>query len=146
MTTNCTKIVTHSIVKVEQNKRKASFKNPNNVPYAVTEVDECLVKGGIRSDYLVSEVGSTSILVELKGKDVKHACEQLFASVRDPAITPLLEKKIGFLVICSKYPKIDSFVMKAKQKCATEFKAGFHVVCDQREFEIRKVADIKGPY
>lgn len=141
----CTKSVNHSLVKVEQNKRKAVFRNPCNVQYDVTEVDGCLVNEGIRADYLVTEVRSTSVLVELKGADVSHACDQLLASVVHPEITPLLEDRIGFLVICSKYPRFDTFVAKAKQICARRYKAGFHVVVNQGEFDIARVAAIDGP-
>jgi hypothetical protein len=140
----CTKRVNHSYVKVEENKRKAVFRNPNNVEYDVTTIDNCLITNGIRSDYLVSEVGSISILIELKGYDVAHACEQLLATVRRSEVRPYLEKRVGFLVVCRKYPRFDTFVAKAKQRCARDLKAGFHVVCDKGEFDIDQVAAING--
>ncbi|CUU41192.1 hypothetical protein BVIRIDIS_01800 [Blastochloris viridis] len=59
---------------------------------------------------------------------------------------PLLKETVGFLVICSRYPRFDSFVAKAKTKCAREYKSGFHVICDKRELDIEKAAAIDGPY
>lgn len=144
MSDSCTKRVSHSKVKVEENKRKAVFRNPNNLDYDVTTIDGCLVKEGIRSDFMVSEVGNISVLIELKGKDVAHACDQLLATVEKDSVIDLMEKRIGFLVICRKFPRFDSFVARAKQKCAKELKAGFHVVCDQGEFDIEQVAAING--
>lgn len=144
MAISCTKRVTHSKVKVEENKRKAVFRNPNNVDYDITTIDGCLVTEGIRSDFMVSEVGSISILIELKGKDVAHACDQLMATVKRDNVKKLMESRVGFLVICRKFPRFDTFVAKAKQKCASELKAGFHVVCDQGEFDIAQVAAING--
>lgn len=144
MTKKCTTNVTHSNVKVEENRRKAVFKNPQQKNYTVSKIDDCLITQGLRCDYLISETDDASVLIELKGTDVDHACEQLLASVIHQNVTSLLKPRIGFLVICSRYPRVDTFVLKAKQKCAREFKAGFHVVCNQGEFEIDKVVQING--
>lgn len=144
MSEACTQLVTHSRVKVEENKRKAVFRNPKNKKYSVVTVDGCLINDGARSDYLVSESETASVLVELKGRDVEHACQQLLATAGRKEVRGLLEKKVGFLVVCRKYPSFDTFVAKAKQKCAKEYKAGFHVVCDQGEFDIEDVVAING--
>lgn len=145
MAAECTELLKHSNVKVEENKRKAIFLNPSKAEYSVTKVDGCLVTDGeIRCDYLISEIGEASALVELKGKDVSHACVQLLASAKNNKVKPLLEKNVGFLVICSKYPRFDTFVAKAKQRAAREFNAGFHVVCDRGEFNIRDLVRIDG--
>ncbi|MFC3071080.1 hypothetical protein [Phenylobacterium soli] len=146
MTAECSEAVSHSKIKVEENGRKAIFKNPEKEPYVRTLVDGCIVTEGPRTDYLVSKAGKASVLVELKGSDVAKACEQLLASAKHPNVKPLLEGRLGFLVICSKYPRFDTFVAKAKQQCAKQHKAGFHVVCDQGEFDIERVVEIDGPY
>lgn len=144
---NCTESVGHSRVRVQQHRQKAIFKNPARATYRISEVDGCLVRDGeLRCDYLVSEAGAVSVLVELKGGDVDHACDQLLASVEHAKVKPLLEGKIGFLIVCSRYPRIDTTVQRAKQKCAAKYKAGFHVVCGRRELEIRRVVAIDGPY
>ncbi|WOB79623.1 hypothetical protein [Brevundimonas nasdae] len=142
---NCTTEKSHSLVKIEENKRVAIFRNPRKLPIRVSRVDGCLVTKGIRSDFVVSEPDAASIIVELKGVDVAHACDQLFATVEHPEVKPLLEAQIGFLVICSRYPRFDSFVAKAKQKAAKRYKAGFHVVKDKGQFDIARVAAIDGP-
>jgi hypothetical protein len=140
----CCKVVTHPLVKIEENKRRAVFKNPSRSEYEVTQVDGCLITDGIRSDYLIASEG-TSVLVELKGACVAHACDQLFASVKHPSVVPFLKKQIGFLVIASRYPRYDDYVRKAKDRSFKEYKAGFHVVCDRGEFDIKRVAAIDGP-
>jgi hypothetical protein len=144
MTAHCTVTVTHTKVKVEENRRKATFLNPDRKRYKVTQVDNCVVTEGVRADFLVSEVGEASALVELKGKNVEHACNQLFASARHPSVTPLLEQKKGFVVVCSKWPRVDSFVLKAKDRARKEFGAGFHVFVGEGEFEMQQIAAING--
>ncbi|WP_162241549.1 hypothetical protein [Methylobacterium sp. Leaf117] len=143
---SCTIVVSHKLVKVEENKRKAVFRNPESKEYRITKVDNCVVTEGPRTDYLVSEKGSVSVLVELKGKDVEHACEQLFASADHASVRPLLESRIGFVIVCSKYPRFDTFVAKAKNTAAKRYKSGFHVICDQRELDIIRAVAIDGPY
>lgn len=142
----CTTRVTHSLIKVEENKRKAVFRNPNRVEYEISDIDDCVIKSGVRCDKLVSRCDDHSALVELKGSNVAHACDQLFTSAKHDHVKPLLKEKIGFLVICSRYPKFDTFVRKAKDRAAAEFKGGFHVVQDRGEFDIDRVTAIDGPY
>lgn len=142
----CTKQVSHSKIKVEENKRKAVFNNPLRELYEVSVVDGCLIKQGIRCDNLVSKKNSSSVLIELKGGDVAHAANQLFAAAVHPNVVSLVEDRIGFLVICSKFPKFDTFVRKAKDRAAKQFGAGFHVVCNQGTFDIETVVKISGPY
>lgn len=141
----CTETVTHSRVKVEQNKRKAVFRNEERVDFEVSEIDGCLVTEGIRCDNLVSRKDDHSVMIELKGSDVSHACDQLFASVDHPEVTPLLKQNIGFLIVCSKYPRFDTFVRKAKDKAMKQYRAGFHVVKNSCEFDIDRVTAIDGP-
>ena len=141
----CTETVTHSKIKVEQNKRKATFCNEARDEYEISEVDGCLVTEGIRCDNLVSRKDDHSVLVELKGSDVSHACEQLFASVEHPTVAPLLKQNVGFLVICSKYPRFDTFVRRAKERAMKQYRAGFHVVKNSGEFDIERVTAIDGP-
>ncbi|QDE01469.1 hypothetical protein [Roseomonas mucosa] len=148
MSKQCIKTNKFPLVSVKENKRQATFKNPERKPHKIVEIDGCLIDGSeeIKCDYLVSEIGSSSVLIELKGGDVEHGCEQLLATAEHDAIRPLLEKRVAFLMICSKYPRFDSFVAKAKQKCAKKYKTGFHVLCDRRELEMHRVMEIDGPY
>lgn len=124
----CTEVVSHSSVKVEENKSRVVFKNPDRTEFAISKIDGCLVTNGVRADYLVTKGVTASVLVELKGTDVAHACDQLLSSVEHPNVKPLLEREIGFLVVCTRYPRLDTFVLKAKQRCARVYKAGFHVI------------------
>lgn len=81
---DCVRINSNTLVKVEENKRKATFRNPQRKEFRVGRIDDCLVKSGIRSDYFVLEPGTGTVLIELKGTDVAHACAQLFASAEHP--------------------------------------------------------------
>jgi hypothetical protein len=136
MSDSCTEITHASLIKVEENGKKAFFKNPDRKKYAKTEVDGCLINDGIRCDYLVNEVGVASVLIELKGTDVKHAKKQLLASIVRPEIKKLLENKVGCLVISSQSPSFNAFIREAKMEFRAKHKAGFTVKTRQGEFNI----------
>lgn len=144
MSCDCTEEKYNSIIVVSENKRKAKFRNPERKKYSVSTIDGCLIKDGVRADYLVTEEAEASVLVELKGADVSHACDQLFASAKNEKVKNLMRKSIGFLVVCSKYPRFDTFIARAKTKAARQYKAGFHVLCDQREVDIHEIVSING--
>jgi hypothetical protein len=142
----CTQKISHSRIKVEENKVKAVFRNDERSNFEVTQIDDFVVKDGVRCDKLVSRCDDISILVELKGSDVSHAKDQLFSSATNNDVQLLLKGTVGFLVVCTKYPKFDTFVKKAKDRAAKEFGTGFHVVKNMGEFNIERVAAIDGPY
>ena len=139
-TSKCTVSCKDSLIVIQEKKRRAVFRNLEKTDYKVTRIDDCLVKDGVKVDYLVNKVGVASVLVELKGSDVDHACDQLEATVRHPLVAPLLEARIGFVIVCSRYPRIDTKVQRAKSRLARDFKAVLKVVCDRGEFDIERVA------
>lgn len=141
----CISIVNHPIVKVEENKKKEKFKNAEKKSYKIIDIDGCLITDGQRCDELVSDQETSSILVKLKGTDVSQTCNQLFSTAASGTVKPHLTGNIGFLVVCSRYPRFDSFVAKAKQKAAKQYKAGFHIVTGDDELDIQRVAAIDGP-
>jgi hypothetical protein len=143
----CIVTKTDSLIKVEENKRKAVFRNPHNKAYQVAKIDGCLVTDdGIRADFAVSDEGDQSVIVELKGSDVGHGCAQVLAAATHPSVKPHLKRRVGFLIVCSKFPKFDTQVRKAKDRAAKQFGSGFHVVCKHGEFDINRVLAINGPF
>lgn len=133
---NCVEDLDHSLIKLEENRRKAIFRNPNRVPYRKGKIDGCLVKAESKKpDYFISGEGKT-VLVELKGCDVAHACKQLLEAVEHKKIKPYLKGKIGFLIICSRYPSHDTTIQIAIAKIRNKYKTKLFVFCDEREVEM----------
>jgi hypothetical protein len=128
----CVENIVHSKIKVEEQGRKAIFLNPNNEVCQRGKIDSCLVTEGIRADYFVSN-STKSILVELKGCNIAHACDQLFAAVEHQNVRPLLKDKIGFVVICTRVPAATTATQLAQQKARRQYGAQFKVFCNQRE-------------
>lgn len=63
------------------NRSKFRLYNPKRAAVKVVQVDDCLIKEGIRCDYLIILPNEQEIYVELKGSDVKHAVEQIARSI-----------------------------------------------------------------
>ncbi|MGZ9809681.1 hypothetical protein ACXN5S_04395 [Pseudoroseicyclus sp. H15] len=133
--TSCINVVSHSRVKVEENGRKAIFLNDCKDEFEVGKIDGCLITEGIRADYFVS-CQDKSVLVELKGCNVDHACTQLFTSAEHENVKNRLRANIGFLVICSRVPAASTKTQLAQQKARRIFKARFQVFCRRRELNI----------
>lgn len=63
------------------NRSRFRLHNPKRSCVKIVQVDDCVVKEGIRCDYLLILSNEQEIYVELKGSDVKHAVEQLSRSI-----------------------------------------------------------------
>lgn len=114
----CVEQVKHSNVTVgdKGSKYKANFPNPGKSAFQKVHVDGCLVTEGARADWIVTKVGVGSVIVELKGKDVAHACEQLFSTLRHADCQEWLEAKRALLIVCSRVPSFDTAIAKAQVK------------------------------
>jgi hypothetical protein len=114
---DCIQTVCDSKPKVEENGRKAVFLNPENAPIKKVRVDGCLIVGASpKADYIVSKPGAVDVIVELKGKDIHHAKDQIIATLPFWRAYPPFSGKIAGLIICSRSPMSSSElqVMTAK--------------------------------
>jgi hypothetical protein len=116
MPSECVECVSHPIITVRENGRRASFNNPANDSYQKVHVDGCLIKNGIRCDWIVRQEGIGAVAIELKGADVAHACRQLHETSRHPAAQPYVGPRLAFLVVSSRSPSFDTRVARAKEE------------------------------
>lgn len=134
----CVETVCHSNILVQERGRKANFKNSARHSHHKVKVDGCLIKEGLRSDWIVTKVGVGSVVVELKGKDIDHACKQVMATISHANCQPWLEEKRGILIVCSRYPSFDTSVAKAKVN-ARKRGIRLSVVCDKSDNEFENM-------
>ena len=87
---SCGQFKTDKIIVVEENKKKFIIENPQQKMVHQVKVDGCLIpKHDVKCDYLfeLREIENKTqtikrvFYVELKGKDIKHAYEQIIATV-----------------------------------------------------------------
>lgn len=128
----CVENISYSRVTVAEKGKQVTFLNPDRAAFQRVKVDGCIIKNGARADWIVSQEGHGSVVVELKGRDVEHAIDQVFATVSHPDCIPWLTTPTRLLIICAKYPAFDTKVAKAQlsaKRCGLSLK----VVC--RTFE-----------
>jgi len=112
----CIETVTDSKPKVEENGRKAVFLNPDRAEVRKVRVDGCLIVNGPRADFVVAKPDVLDVIVELKGRDIYHARDQIVATLPFWRRFPPFSPKVAGLIVCSKSPMSASElqVMKAK--------------------------------
>lgn len=114
---DCIRTVCDSKPKVEENGRKAVFLNPGNAAIKKVRVDGCLiVDETLKADYIVSKPNVVDVIVELKGKDIDHAKDQIVATLAFWKAHPPFSAKIAGLIICSRSPMSSSDLQVMKKK------------------------------
>lgn len=126
--------------------RKAIFLNQAKKKYTKTRIDGCLIKHKTAADWLISQEESGQVIVELKGKDVDHATDQILETADFIKKSKLLAPKIAGLIVSTEYPAINTKVQRAQVKFATTFKGPLHVVTKNYEFLLENVLSFKGPF
>ncbi len=117
----CVRKVIDKLLVLEENKRKCLFLNPNRRPLTEVLVDGCQIVEGAKCDYLVIDHCGNEYFVELKGKDLPHAIEQL-----EKAIVQLSDKKnMGkkyAIIVASRHPANDTSIQRAKVAFRKKYK------------------------
>jgi hypothetical protein len=114
---DCVETVRDSKPKVEENGRKAVFLNPEHASIKKVKVDGCLVKGDVlKADYIVSKPEVIDVIVELKGKDIYHARDQILATLPMWRTHPPFSAKIAGLIVCTRSPMSASELQLMKAK------------------------------
>lgn len=136
MTDNCCGTISHSKIKFEENRSSIVFRNPDNHEFERCEVDGCLITTGIRCDKLLRRPNVCVLFIELKGTDLEHAKNQLATTISSPQLRSRREPHAAAIVVCSKVriPAASSFILRAKQEFAKQFKARFIVKSSPAEF------------
>ena len=110
---NCVEFCDADPVFVEENGVRVNFARPRRRRVRKIEYDDCYDKEPNRwkADFIVGLVDVVDVIVELKGSDRKHACEQVESTLEKWRNNPL------------RYPKIVCFVAYGRLE-GKERKAG----------------------
>lgn len=118
----CVDSISHSIIRFEENRRVIYFHNPQRALYNRVQVDGCAITNGARCDNLLTSSDEHSeYFVELKGVDVKHALEQLEASIA--AIGQYEDNRHAYVVSTNVVPSLSTTVQIKKKEFKKKFNA-----------------------
>lgn len=121
---NCANQSTNKIIPAEENKRKLTILNDDEKVIRKIKVDGCLIKKtdpGLRCDYMFeiddpnTKVITKVIYLELKGEGVKHAYDQLVATMKKYLNEHRGCKKECYIV-SSKVPRLTTSVQELTVK------------------------------
>ncbi|MER1491500.1 hypothetical protein [Enterobacter cloacae] len=104
------------IIKVKENTSTFEMQNQNRRKIDKMKIDGCVITKGVRCDWMfIDQLSKKEIYVELKGRDVEHAYDQITQTVTQ--LTKTKESKNG-IIVCTKCPLTDtkSQVIKAKAR------------------------------
>ena len=109
---NCTTEITDRILVLEENKRKCVFADLQNDIVTKVVGDGFQIAEGFKCDFLVLDHNANEYFVELKGKDIPHALEQLESTIKQLSSTNNILKTA--IIVTSRYPSNDTTMQRAK--------------------------------
>lgn len=121
----CIRVVNDPLISLKEKKSNFVLANPDRKEITEVKVDGCAIKEGCKCDFLLLD-GTFEYFIELKGSDVKHAVEQLKASIFKLSKEPKLLRKYAF-VVSTCCPLIGADIQLIQKKFKKEFNAEFVV-------------------
>ncbi|MBA4056208.1 MAG: hypothetical protein C0490_15950, partial [Marivirga sp.] len=103
-------------------KRFAVFLNKEKTTYIKRRMDGGLVKNITAADWMLSKPNVGDVIVELKGRDVAHALDQVAATADFAVQSGIAQKKVAGLVLCTEHPGINTKIQIAMNKFAVRYK------------------------
>lgn len=119
----CTEELTHPKVTVKANGRTATFLNPDRAKIKRIDIDCWLFSSeSAKSDFLISKPGTVDVIVELKGKDIHHAIEQILATLTLWRKNEQCSAKVGGLVVFTRSPERSAVLDNLKLRLLVKHK------------------------
>lgn len=132
----CANATTSSKIKLtDVQSQTAIIENMARDQFILIKFDGCVICNATACDWLLIGPNDQFLAVELKGCDVDHAVEQIEAAFIHLRSSGEQISKLAGLVICSRYPRIDTKIQRLKQRLARRFMAPLHIKTDGRDLK-----------
>ncbi|MEB3293714.1 MAG: hypothetical protein VKJ24_11195 [Synechococcales bacterium] len=123
----CEKICHDRILSIQENKSKIIFENPQSLEICCLQVDNCAIKEGPRCDYAMTvEHIVDEFYIELKGQDIRHAFQQLEATIKQISSDVKKCPKICF-IISTRVPLTGPEIQVASKQFKSKFNAKLEI-------------------
>lgn len=113
---HCVTSTNSSNIKVKERGKSVNFRNRDREAYQKIQIDGCVVRQGSRADWIVRKIGVGSVVIELKGRDLGHACEQVFSTLDHGDCGQFIEDRKGILIVTSRRPKYNTQTARAAER------------------------------
>ncbi len=78
----CETVVTDPRIVLREKRSRICFLNPRRARVRKIVIDGCVIQDGLRCDHLLIDAVPVEHFVELKGSNVRHALDQLEATIK----------------------------------------------------------------
>lgn len=101
----CTEESNDSKITVRRDGRRATFDNAGRASIKRVDLD-CWIPSvaTVKADYIVSKPSVVDVIVELKGKEIAYAIEQIVTTLVKWREAPPFSSKIGGLIVFTRCP------------------------------------------
>ncbi|HPI19201.1 MAG TPA: hypothetical protein PKY56_02425 [Candidatus Kapabacteria bacterium] len=131
---NCEEITNDVKIVLEEKRSKITFINNLKRDVHRIKIDDCIIKEGMRCDYLLIDNADIYYWVELKGTDIKHAIEQLKASMF--MFGNKTNQSYSFIISTKVYPCLSSTIQANQKLFKKNYKSDLYIKESPREFNL----------
>jgi hypothetical protein len=131
---------TETLIRVEENGRKATFRLPAKGKVFLVKVDGGMIVLGERVDYIFTHTETVDVIVELKGSDIGKAVSQILATRPQWARHELAGRMHAALIVRGKgmHPRDTTRVERWKKHFRTKFQMKLVIETRNRDYEFRE--------
>jgi hypothetical protein len=129
----CTEESNDTRISVKRDGRRATFVNSEGASIKCLDVD-CWIPSSAtaKADFIVSNPGVVDVIVELKGKDIVHAVEQIVVTLAKWKKAPPFSKKIGGLIVFTRCPMRAAEIGDTKKRILRQHGLWMEIDKDQK--------------
>lgn len=133
----CKKYITDKFIVLRERQSKITFVNKKMDRIIKIDIKNCQLKNeeGKKCDYLLLK-NNRETFVELKGKDIKKALEQLGVSIEKVSENPKKSDKSA-IVVHSKNPYSATKIKEYKRIFKLKFNASLTVTKSNKQYELK---------
>ena len=78
---HCIEKISYKKIVLKENRSTITFENPRTLEVEKIKVDGCAIKNSIKCDFMLIPENLPEHYIELKGKDIKHALQQITETI-----------------------------------------------------------------
>jgi len=129
----CTETLDGPKITVKRDGRRATFVNPERASINCLDVD-CWTPASDqpKADYILSKQSIVDVIVELKGKDIEYAAEQIVATWARWKAIPGASKKFGGLIVFTRCPFRAAEINNMKKRLLRQYGLWMEIDKDQK--------------
>jgi len=130
---SCTEDRGDSKITVKRDGRRATFDNQDRAKIKCIDLDRWIRSTDtLKADYVLAKPGVADVIVELKGKEIKHAAEQIVITLGKWKSAPPFSKKIGGLIVFTRCPMSAASLGDLKKRLLTQHGLWMEIDKDQK--------------